>query len=61
MDNERVVFAHELRPNQSFRIVVAGEVDAAMVNALKAFAELQATLVGVPSAPAQKEEGQKPA
>ena len=59
MDNERVVFAHEIRPNQSFRIVVSGEVDAAMVKALKAFAEFQSTLLGVPSATRAKEVGQQ--
>jgi hypothetical protein len=45
MANERVIFAHELRPDQSFRIVASGEVDAEMVNALKAFADFQAKLV----------------
>lgn len=45
MENERVVFAHELRPNQSFRIVVAGDVDAAMLKALKAYAEFQSHLL----------------
>jgi hypothetical protein len=45
MENERVVFAHELRPNQSFRIVVTGVVDAEMINALRAFAEFQSKLV----------------
>lgn len=54
MDNERVVFAHEIRPNQSFRIVVEGEVDAEMVEAMKAFAEFQAKLVSRRAAPAKE-------
>ena len=45
MANERVIFAHELRPDQSFRIVAAGDVDAKMVDALKAFANFQETLL----------------
>ena len=45
MENERIVFAHELRPNQSFRIVVTGDVDSAMVDALEAFASFQKKLV----------------
>lgn len=61
MENERVVFAHELRPNQSFRIVVSGDVDAAMAGALKAFAEFQLNLLGVPSAAPKKDEGQESA
>ncbi|MBL8512655.1 MAG: hypothetical protein JNJ55_01585 [Betaproteobacteria bacterium] len=44
MSGERVVFAHELRPNQGFRILVTGEVDAAMVKALEAFAAFQKML-----------------
>lgn len=46
MENERVVFAHELAPNHSFRIVVAGEVDADMVEVMKQFAEFQGKIVG---------------
>lgn len=46
MANERGVFAHELRPNQGFRIVVTGEVDSAMVQAMAAFATFQKALVG---------------
>ena len=53
MSNERVVFSHELRPNQSFRIVVAGDVDEAMVKALKAYADFQSQLVKA-SAPNDK-------
>lgn len=45
MENERVVFAHELRPNQSFRVIVRGELDKDMVSALKKFAEFQELLV----------------
>jgi hypothetical protein len=41
MENERVVFYHEIRPNQSFRIVATGDVDAEMIKALKAFADFQ--------------------
>ncbi len=45
MPDERVVFAHEIRPNQSFKIVASGPVDADMVKALKAFAAFQEMLV----------------
>lgn len=45
MQNERVVFAHEIRPDQSFRIIATGPVDADMVKALKAFATFQEFLV----------------
>jgi hypothetical protein len=45
MSNERVVFAHEIRPNQGLKIVVTGEVDQAMVQALKAYAQFQEMLV----------------
>lgn len=45
MENERVVFAHEIRPNQALRILVTGPVDADMVKALKAFAQFQEMLV----------------
>jgi hypothetical protein len=46
---ERVVFAHEIRPNQGFRILVTGEVDSAMLKALEAFARFQKELLS-PSA-----------
>lgn len=45
MANERVVFAHEIRPNQGFRIVVTGEVDSDMVAAMAAYAKFQEMLV----------------
>jgi len=45
MANERVVFAHELRPNQSFRVLVTGDIDSEMVDALKAFAEFQSKII----------------
>lgn len=45
MSGERVVFAHELRPNQSFKIVVTGEVDAALLKALEGFAKFQASML----------------
>lgn len=45
MENERVVFAHEIRPNQGFRIVVTGEVDGDMVAAMAAYAKFQEMLV----------------
>lgn len=41
MTDERVVFAQELSPDQSFRLVVSGEVDDLILDALKAFAEFQ--------------------
>ncbi len=44
-NNERIVFAHELRPNQRFRILVTGDLDKAMIDALKAFADFQSKLV----------------
>lgn len=49
MSGERVVFAHELRPNQGFRIVVTGDVDAAMLKALEGFAKFQASLLPEPT------------
>ncbi len=45
MTGERVVFAHELRPNQSFKIVVTGDVDAALLKALEGFAKFQASML----------------
>lgn len=56
MANERVVFAHEIRPNQALKIVVTGEVDEDMVKALKAFAEFQGMLVA--SAPPKTPDSQ---
>lgn len=46
MQDERVLFSYDPGPDQRLRIVVAGEVDAAMADAIKAFGEFQATLVG---------------
>jgi hypothetical protein len=56
MQNERVVFAHEIRPDQSFRIVATGPVDAAMVKALKAFTSFQEFLVTQHPEPLDSEE-----
>ena len=44
MENERVIYSHELRPGQTIRIFALGAVDNDMVDALKAFAELQEKL-----------------
>ena len=49
MTGERVVFAHELRPNQSFKIVVTGDVDAALLKALEGFAKFQASMLPPPT------------
>jgi hypothetical protein len=45
MANERVIFAHEIRPDQGFRLVATGTVDRAMAESLKAFAEFQLKLL----------------
>ena len=54
MPNERVIFAHEQSPEQTVRIVVSGEMDAAMVEVLKAFAEFQAKIIPKKTAPERK-------
>jgi hypothetical protein len=48
MDGERVVFAHELKPQQGFRVLVNGAVDSAMLEALEAFAKFQKALLKNP-------------
>ncbi len=48
LSGERVVFAHELRPNQSFKIIVSGEVDAALLKAVEGFAKFQAAMLPDP-------------
>ncbi len=50
MAGERVVFAHELKPDQGFRVIVSGPVDAAMLEAIEAYAKFQKALLKVPSA-----------
>ncbi|MFZ5524972.1 MAG: hypothetical protein ACOY9D_12960 [Pseudomonadota bacterium] len=57
MHCERVVFAHEIRPNQGFRIIVTGDVDADMVKALEAFTGFQKLLIQS-APPKDKEEGE---
>lgn len=57
MSNERVVFSHELKPNQGYRILVTGEVDLDMVKSLEAFAAFQKTLVNTSSKSSHDEEG----
>lgn len=45
MTGERVVFAHELKPDQGFRVVVNGPVDTAMLDAIEAYAKFQKALL----------------
>ena len=41
MENERVIFSQEIRPDQTIRIFAIGDIDAEMLEALKAFVEFQ--------------------
>lgn len=51
MANERVIFSHEVRPEQSFRVVAVGAVDEAMVRAISAFVKFQKELLGFEDKP----------
>ncbi|MGH7917174.1 MAG: hypothetical protein ACREQE_06870, partial [Candidatus Binataceae bacterium] len=41
MNEERIIFAHEIEPSHAVRIIACGEVDESMLDALQLYIELQ--------------------
>lgn len=54
MPNEKVIFAHDIDPQQGFRILSTGAFNPEMATALKSFADFLATLHKVPTDKAPK-------
>ena len=44
MENERILYAHNITPQQGFKVIVFGDVDKELAGALEAFAKFQVTL-----------------
>lgn len=56
MENERILYAHNVKPDQGFKIIVFGEVDKELATALEAFAKFQVGLAKPASNAATKSD-----
>ena len=56
MPDERIIFSHEPNPDQGVRILVTGQMDAAMADVLKKFAEFQVSIAPKTAAAPPKED-----
>jgi hypothetical protein len=55
MENERILYSHDMKPGQGFKVIVFGDVDKELATALEAFAKFQVSLAKPAAATKSKE------